>query len=120
MRRFAPTFLRIGMSLVVIWFGLQQATDARSWIDYLPVWSSKVPLSSENFIILNGSIQIILGGLMLFGLYVRFTAFLLALSLFEMAYTAGYNPTGVRDFALTIGIFTVFLWGKDKSYGESF
>ncbi len=69
MKTAAPAVLRIGMSLVILWFGLEQILDASSWIGYLPAWTSALPWPQETIIHLNGSFEILLGAFMLAGLY---------------------------------------------------
>src|SRR3989344_3730275 len=110
---FAPTFLRVGMSLIFLWFGFSQIIDARSWIGYLPELTSKLPISAENFIFLNGVFEIIFGILLLIGLFTRISAFLLGIHLLGIAMSLGLTATGVRDFGLTFATIYTFLNGPD-------
>jgi uncharacterized membrane protein YphA (DoxX/SURF4 family) len=62
---------------------------------------------------LNGWLEVILGLLLLLGIWVRPVALVLALNLFSIASTFGLAPTGVRDFGLAITTFSIFLRGSD-------
>lgn len=120
MRNLAPIVLRIGLSLVVLWFGVEQIIDVRSWLGFLPAWTAALPISQTGIIYLNGAFEIIFGGCMLLGLYTRFVAIFLALHLFDITYVVGYDAIGVRDFGLAIGVASVFLFGDDTFSLDTF
>jgi uncharacterized membrane protein YphA (DoxX/SURF4 family) len=109
----APTFLRICMSLVILWFGIQQVTDAPSWLAYLPSWTTNLPISQTTIVYLNGTFEIIFGLFLLIGFYTRIVALILALHLLDIAYTVGYDAIGIRDLGLALSTLTVFLNGAD-------
>lgn len=111
-RKYAPTVLRIGISLVVIWFGLQQINDPQPWTGLIPDWATGLSgLSALTIVKINGWAEIILGGAHLIGLYTRITGLILAVHLAMITFTVGYNAVGVRDFGLTIGALSSFLYG---------
>jgi len=101
------------MSLVVLWFGISQVTDAPSWLAFLPDWTASLPVSQTSIIYFNGTFEIVFGALLLFGFYTRFVALVLALHLFDIAYTVGYDAIGVRDFGLALSTLVVFMQGSD-------
>ncbi len=103
MTNFSTLFLRISMSLVFLWFGVQQLLSPNDWIDFLPAWSTKLPLSAVQLIYVNGSVEIVLGTLLLFGIFTRLTALLLALHLASITtevYIQGLASIAIRDFGL--------------------
>lgn len=110
----APIVLRIGMSLIILWFGIQQIIDVTSWIGYLPEWTATLPVSQSSLVYLNGSFEIIFGVFMLLGFYTRISALFLALHLFDIVYLVGYDATGMRDLGLAIAISAIFLYGPDR------
>lgn len=110
---FAPTFLRVSMSLVILWFGVQQVTDASSWFAYLPAWTTSLPISQLTIVYLNGTFEIIFGTFLLLGFYTRIVALVLALHLLDIAYTVGYDAIGIRDLGLALSTMTVFFYGAD-------
>ena len=55
-----------------------------------------------------------LGTLMLVGLYTRVSSFILALHLFGIAFSIGFNSLGIRDFGLAFATLVVFLNGVDE------
>jgi len=113
MKTSAPIVLRIGMSLIILWFGVQQIIDVTAWVGYLPAWTTVLPVSQHGLIYLNGTFEIVFGIFMLLGFYTRFVTVLLALHLFDITYVVGYNAIGMRDLGLAIATLAVFLYGED-------
>ncbi|MES2985525.1 MAG: DoxX family protein [Patescibacteria group bacterium] len=110
----APTILRIGISLVFLWFGYSQVSDQVQWVLYVP--ESIVNLSkinAETLVLLNGIFEIVFGTALLLGFWTRTAALLLALHMFEIVYIVGFDATGVRDFGIAVAAVAVFLHGKD-------
>ena len=112
---FAPTLLRVGMSLVFIWFGSQQLHDASAWVSYIPTSIISLShLSALTLVYFNGAFEVVFGLSLLFGFFTRVSALLLALHMFDIMYVVGYNEIGIRDFGLAIATLAVFLYGVDK------
>ena len=111
---YAPSVLRYAMALVILWFGTQQFINTANWLGYVPdSIVSLSHLSRETLVHINGAAELILGTLLLFGIWTRWVALLLALHLLDIMYTVGYGEIAVRDFGLAIATFTVFMNGKD-------
>lgn len=111
----APIVLRIGISLVFLWFGYSQVSDQVQWTAYVP--ESIVNLSGmkvETLVLLNGIFEIIFGAALLVGFWTRTAALLLAAHMLEITYIVGFDATGVRDFGISIAAISVFLYGKDR------
>lgn len=111
---YAPAVLRIGISLVFLWFGSSQLGDVQAWMAWLPAWTAALPLGAETLVRLNGSFEVLFGTLLLLGFYVRPVALLLALHMFQIALTVGYSEIGVRDFGLAMATASIFLYGADR------
>lgn len=114
MNTYASQTLRIGLALVVLWFGSQQLLHAEVWTSFLPDWTSSIPLSAVAFIHLNGVFEVISGILLMLGVFTRVVSGLLALHLIGIVFTVGLTATGVRDFGLAVGLVSVFLTGSDS------
>jgi uncharacterized membrane protein YphA (DoxX/SURF4 family) len=113
MKNFAPIFLRITMSAVILWFGVSQLADPNSWLGFLPTWTASLPISPVHLVYLNGWFELTFGFALLCGFYTRFVAILLALHLFDIAYIVGYTAIGVRDFGLATATLSIFFYGWD-------
>lgn len=111
--KFAPVFVRIAISLVVIWFGTNQLLNPEQWISLLPEWTTLLPVSQVGLIYFNGWFELIFGLALLVGFYTRLSAFLIAMHLLDITFTVGYSAIGVRDFGLAISALSVFLSGPD-------
>ena len=127
---YAPSIVRIGVSLVFLWFGISQLINPESFLGYLPQWFYSHPLDmmhehslqmlhslplKPHFVIMsNGVFETLFGTLLLLGVLTRISALLLALHLIGIIIGIGYNDIAVRDFGLMILTFSVFLNGSDK------
>lgn len=111
---YSPTILRIGISLVFIWFGTQQLLYSDAWTIFLPDWLvSMSPIAPTTILKINGVMEIILGSALLLGICTRVSALLLTLHMAGITLTVGYDAIGVRDFGLTIATLSIFLNGAD-------
>lgn len=111
---YAPAVVRIGMSLVFLWFGFSQLTAPQDWTRLLPDWTAMLPVTSEQLVLFNGGFEIVFGILLLIGLWIRPVALLLALHMFHVTSVVGYGGVGVRDFGLSMATTSVFLHGPDR------
>lgn len=117
---FAPTVVRVGVSLVFLWFGSSQLGDVQAWTAWLPAWTAALPMSGETLVRLNGSFEVLFGILLFLGFYIRPVALLLALHMFQIAFMVGYGEIGVRDFGLAMATTSVFFYGADRFTLDSF
>jgi uncharacterized membrane protein YphA (DoxX/SURF4 family) len=115
LRDIAPTILRIGLSMVFLWFGTQQLHNPSAWVSLIPSWVTGLSgLKADIIVMSNGSFEVVFGIALIIGLYTRVTSFLLAFHMLSIVWAVGYSATGVRDFGLFMGIVTVFLYGADE------
>lgn len=113
--KYSSVCLRIAIASVFLWFGFSQLKGAESWTRLVPDYVlSILPLSPTTLVHIHGSVEILLGLLLLLGLFTRTVALLLAINLAHITFILGYGPTGVRDFALTIATLAIFLNGADE------
>ncbi|MFB6182216.1 MAG: DoxX family protein [Candidatus Magasanikbacteria bacterium] len=130
-KNLAPVVLRIGVSLVFLWFGINQLINPGSFIGYVPQWAYPhgtqvvhshsfqfmhvVPKPSVNsLVIINGILETVLGMFLLVGLFIGVTSVILAAHLLVIALGMGSSEIAVRDFGLSVATFTVFLLDSDK------
>ncbi len=109
---YAPLVLRVGLALVFLWFGSQQLMNPSDWAGLIPESIVSISsISALNFVFLNGLFEVVFGVALLVGFYTRIVALLLALHLFGIAFTVGYNDVGVRDFGLAVSTLAVAMQG---------
>jgi uncharacterized membrane protein YphA (DoxX/SURF4 family) len=125
----APSVLRIGIALVVLWFGINQLINPQSFLGYVPQWFSShsaqlvhehplqllhsLPLTPHILIMGNGILEVIFGIFLLLGLFTRISSLIVSLHLFIIALGLGYNDIMIRDLGLAIAAFSIFLYGND-------
>jgi uncharacterized membrane protein YphA (DoxX/SURF4 family) len=114
MAKYSAPILRIGMSLVFLWFGTQQLLHTAMWTSLIPHYVLTLSrLDASTLVHLNGAFEIIFGLALIIGIFPRVVSLLLALHMIDIAFTVGYNAIGVRDFGLSMAAIAVFLNGSD-------
>src|SRR3989338_9601104 len=96
---YGKIILRISLSLVFLWFGINQVIDPGSWTGLVPSFFLAL-FSAKTVVLLNGSMEIIFGLMMISGTYLRFSSFVLGLHLFGIAFSLWYSAIAIRDFGL--------------------
>ncbi len=110
----APIVLRYAMSIVILWFSVQQFMHAGLWTVYVP--DSAVVfahVSAVTLVYMNAILELVLGLALVFGWQTRIVALLLALHLLDIMYVVGYGEIAVRDFGLAIATLVVSMNGSD-------
>ena len=74
----------------------------------------KAPNFAYTLILLNGIFETIFGALLLMGYFTRIAAFLLALHLFSIAFSLGYNDIAIRDFGLALATASLIFSGAGE------
>ena len=111
---FSSILLRLGLSLVFLWFGFSQLFNPDNFIGYVPQFAYALPMSSLTIVFLNGLYEVVFGTLLLLGFFTRVSALLLALKLFVIILSNGYNDISVRDFGLALATLSVYFHGHDS------
>lgn len=115
---------RVALSLVLLWFGLNQIFNTPAWFSWLPSWASSLPVSPVLLILFNGFLEVVLGVLLLLGLFTSIAALVAAIHLLSIVLSLGYNDIAVRDSGLMLVALSVFFTGPDfksldvKSFGQ--
>lgn len=129
-KKYSADIVRIAVSLVFLWFGISQIANPESFLGYIPQWlysqepqtmmhglmrfMQAVPNFVYTLIFLNGIFETIFGALLLMGYFTRIVAFLLALHLFGIAFSLGYNDIAVRDFGLALAALSLVFSGSGE------
>ena len=114
LKKYAPSVLRFGMSVVILWFSMEQFLHTAQWTAYVP--DSIVALTHMSAMTLvygNAVFELVFGILLVFGIRTRIVALLLALHLFDIMWMVGYGEIGVRDFGLAVATLVIVMNGPD-------
>jgi uncharacterized membrane protein YphA (DoxX/SURF4 family) len=106
---FPALVLRIGLSIVIMWFGSQQLLHPEMWVSWVPEWTAMLSLTPERVVFLNGLFEITAGVLLCVGFYVRILASVLALHMAVLVLDIRITAVGVRDFGLASGFLSLAL-----------
>ncbi len=108
--------LRLGLAAVFLWFGFSQLLDGIHWVGLVPEWAvNLVHLPPAMIVLGNGLFEVVLGGLLAIGFWVRISALLLGLHLALITVDIGLSAIGVRDFGLVAATIALALLGKGKN-----
>ena len=111
---YAPIVLRISISLLVLWFGLNNIFNTELLIGYLPQYAYNLPIEPLTIMLFTGIFETLFGALLLIGLFTRLSSLLLTIHIFIIAISLGYNDIAIRDYGLALATLVVFLNGPDK------
>lgn len=112
---YAFLIARIGLSFVLFWFGTSQLSHPSFWVGFVPSdVAALIPFSLEQFVLVNGAGELVLGTLVLLGLYTRIVAALSALHLAAIAFSLGLTPEGVRDWGLAAAFLSLAFTGAER------
>jgi len=112
LKQYSPAITRISLSLVFLWFGVNQLFDAEKFMGYLPEFLLSSSYASS-LVIFNGIFEVLAGVLLLVGKFIRPVSLVLAGHLFFIILSLGYNDIAVRDFGLMLITISTFIGGKD-------
>jgi len=130
-QKYSADILRIGLALVFLWFGISQLINPESFLGYVPQWlyANEPKMMHEHpaqlmhgipdvgvhtIIMSNGIFESAFGFLLLIGFFARIAAFLLALHLFVISFSMGYNDIAVRDFGLALATASLIFSGAGE------
>lgn len=115
-QKFGIHLLRLGLAGVFLWFGFSQLIDSLRWVDMVPDLAvNLLHIPPAMIVMANGAFEVILGGLLAMGFFVRITSFVLGLHLMLIAFDFGFNANGIRDIGLVVASFALSLiYTKDE------
>jgi len=113
-KEYTPILVRYGTGIVFFLFGLSQITTQENWLAWFPSWIESFGVELTTVILITGIFNLIIGGLLLLGLFTRLAALLGILHLVGVITTIGYNDIAIRDFGLLLALIGVLFYGADK------
>jgi len=112
---FAPVVLRLGLSVVMLWFGISQLMNSGMWVGMVPNWAVALSgLEPATIVHLNGVFEVLAGTMLAVGIFTRWVAALLFVHLLIITVDLGMTAVGVRDFGLSFSLLALALFGSDK------
>ncbi|MBI5065158.1 DoxX family membrane protein [Candidatus Woesearchaeota archaeon] len=116
---FGKLVLKVSLALLLLWFGISQVSDAKSWLGWIsPSVERLIPFDLGTFVLINGSFEIILGLVLLLGFFPKLASLITFLHIFGIALSLGYNDIAIRDFALALSALALFFLEGEKGFEQ--
>ena len=114
-------FLRLGLALVFLWFGIDKFIHPDYWINaWTPLWLQSIlngmNIGNLNFIYANGIFEIILGLGFVFNIFVKLFALLTVIFLLIVILSFGLNEVIIRDAGLIGAALALLFWNGRKKF----
>ena len=97
-KRYSTLVLRIALSLVFFWFGINQLADINSWTSLVPEFVKNI-MPDTTVILINGVFDTLIGLFLLLGLFTRIVGLIAFIHLVPIAINLGYSPSAVGILA---------------------
>lgn len=112
--------LRLGLTTVFLWFGIDKMFHPIYWLDaWVPqsvqIFFGSFGLSGTQFIYLNGVFEILVGLSLVTGVFTKLFSVLTIFFLLGVLVFAGINEVTIRDFGLIGGFIAVLLWPDGRT-----
>lgn len=115
--KLTPMFvLRIGLGLTLIYAGAHILSDTVTWVEFIPPWLYKL-ISPSLFLTIHGIEELILGVLLLAGIFLPAVSILTFLDMLSIVIFYGVDDISFRDFGLMMAALALFLLTR-KREGE--
>ncbi len=112
--KLTPAFvLRIGLGLTLIYAGAHILGDTATWAGFIPPWLYKL-IDPSFFLTIHGIGELILGILLLAGLFLPFVSILTFLDMLSIIVFYGVDDISFRDFGLMMAALALFLLTRKK------
>lgn len=112
--------LRLGLAVVILWFGYSQLVDTIAWISWVPDWSVQLfHIPPAMIVLLNGLFEVIAGTLLAMNIFMRPVTILLALHMAFITFDIGLTAIGVRDLGLATALTALAFFAYSNHANES-
>jgi len=112
--KYSDLVLRVGLGIVILWFGLNELLKPEMWTSWVPGWATSFGLSEITIVYLNGTFETVLSIALIFGFFTRVAAVLLFLHMILIIIDIGLTAIGMRDFGLAAALLAIALTKKDE------
>lgn len=109
-----PLLLRVGLAFVFVFAGVAALSNPSNWIGYIPTWiQNTLPFPAEIFLKIHASADILIGVLLLFGVWIRWVALAGALFLLSIVIFYGIDEVTFRDIGLIGALLYIVVSRKE-------
>jgi len=104
---YAPLLVRVGLGLVFLFFGVDKIQRPEVWVGWIPPFLRGI----DNFLLINGIIEIAFGVLLIIGLFTRYVALIVSVFLMGILVVFSIDNITGRDIGLLFSAVSLILTG---------
>ena len=117
--RSSQLVLRLGMSAVFLWFGVDKFIQPQYWVHaWMPQWAQQfaqgVGMSVENVVFLIGIFEVLVAISLATGFFSRMFASAAIAFLLTIVVTSGLSEITVRDIGLIAALTALVIWPERR------
>ncbi|HLA23637.1 MAG TPA: DoxX family membrane protein [Candidatus Nanoarchaeia archaeon] len=113
LEKYSSLSLRFGLAIVLFWFSVKQFLNPSAWTGLVPSGISQI-IDPVYIIYLNVNLEIILGTLLILGLFTRVASLVLLIHLIPIILSLGIDsPSAIRDVGLLFAALALALSGSN-------
>jgi len=119
--RYPNLFLRLGLAVVFIWFGVDKFIHPEYWLSaWIPqnvlVFASKLGVSGTDVVSASGVFELLIGASVLSNIFIKIFSVFALIFLVAVLLTFGISEVTVRDIGLMGGFLSLLFWPENRRY----
>lgn len=117
--KYSNIFLRIGLSFVFFWFGIDKFIHSDYWLNaWVPAniidFAAIFKMQGSDIVFISGIFEILVAISLFTNIFIGIFSFLAALFLGSIMIFHGINEVLIRDVGLIGGLISVFFWPRNR------
>lgn len=119
--RYSNVFLRLGLAVVFIWFGVDKFLNPQYWLSaWIPqgalTIASKFGLGGTDIVYSSGVLELLVGASVLSNIFIKIFSVLALIFLATVLFAFGISEVLVRDIGLMGGLLALLFWPERRRF----
>ncbi|HXK40691.1 MAG: hypothetical protein A3F15_01910 [Candidatus Wildermuthbacteria bacterium RIFCSPHIGHO2_12_FULL_40_12] len=119
--RYSNIFLRLGLAVVFIWFGVDKFLNPQYWLSaWIPQGAlsvaSRVGVSGMDVVYASGVFELLVGASVLSNIFIKIFSVLALIFLVAVLLTFGISEVIIRDVGLMGGFLSLLFWPERRRF----
>ena len=119
--RYSNIFLRLGLAVVFIWFGVDKFLNPEYWLSaWVPqsvlLLASKLGIGGMDVVYASGVFELLVGASVLSNIFIKIFSVLAMIFLIIVLFTFGMSEVLIRDVGLMGGFLALLFWPERRRF----